>query len=159
MKSTQLMNLLKDRNMVIPMYLLKNYRKFHLELNEFIFFMYLYNQGDRFAFDPNHFSEDLDLSLEEVMNLIGILTEKKFLSVEVSKNEKGIMEEVVLLEPFYQQLKLFMMDEINQKNTEEIENSSVYEMIEKEFGRTLSSIEYEIIKAWLENHMSEDLIK
>ena len=153
------MNLLKDRNMVIPMYLLKNYRKFHLELNEFIFFMYLYNQGDRFAFDPNHFSEDLDLSLEEVMNLIGILTEKKFLSVEVSKNEKGIMEEVVLLEPFYQQLKLFMMDEINQKNTEEIENSSVYEMIEKEFGRTLSSIEYEIIKAWLENHMSEDLIK
>ena len=32
-------------------------------------------------------------------------------------------------------------------------------MIEKEFGRTLSPIEYEIIKAWLDNNISEDIIK
>ena len=31
--------------------------------------------------------------------------------------------------------------------------------IEKEFGRTLSPTEYEIIKAWLDNNISEDIIK
>ena len=43
-------------------------------------------------------------------------------------------------------------------NNSEI-NSSVFEMIESEFGRTLGPIEIEIIKAWLSNNMSEELIK
>ena len=30
-----------------------------------------------------------------------------------------------------------------------LEDSTVFEMIENEFGRTLGSIEIEIIKAWL----------
>ena len=34
-----------------------------------------------------------------------------------------------------------------------------YEIIEKEFGRTLSPMEYEIIRAWLDNDMSEELIQ
>ena len=37
--------------------------------------------------------------------------------------------------------------------------SNVFEIIEKEFGRTLSPIEYEIIKAWLDSGFSEELIK
>ena len=49
------------------------------------------------------------------------------------------------------------MDNIN--NTDDTDNSSVYEMIEKEFGRTLSPMEYEIIKEWLNNNISEELIK
>jgi DNA replication protein len=48
------------------------------------------------------------------------------------------------------------MDSINNTNND---NSSVYEMIEKEFGRTLSPMEYEIIKEWLNNNISEELIK
>ena len=36
---------------------------------------------------------------------------------------------------------------------------TIFEVIEKEFGRTLTPIEYEISKAWLENGMSEELIK
>ena len=38
-------------------------------------------------------------------------------------------------------------------------NSNIFETIEKEFGRTLSPIEYEIIRAWLEDNMSEELIR
>ena len=46
------------------------------------------------------------------------------------------------------------------KNSEHIRyNDNIFEIIEKEFGRTLSPIEYEIIKAWLDNDMSEELIK
>ena len=37
--------------------------------------------------------------------------------------------------------------------------SSIFETIEKEFGRTLSSMEVEIIKAWLDSNISEELIR
>ena len=91
------------------------------------------------------------------MNYIGLLSDKKFISVDVMKNEKGLMEEVVLLDGFYNKLSLITMDQVNQVSKSE--NSNIFEIIEKEFGRTLSPIEYEIIKAWLDNDMSEELIK
>ena len=159
MKSSKLIELVKDGNMVVPMYLLKNYKLLNLELNEFVFLMYLYNLGNRFVFDPNRFASDLNLDLEEIMNLVSCLTDKGFISVEVLKNDKGVMEELVIMDNFYNKLKLFVIDDINKTESKELENSSIYELIEKEFGRTLSSIEYEIIKAWLESNFSEELIK
>ena len=159
MKSSKLIEMFKNGNIVIPMYLLKNYKELKLELEEFVFLMYLYNRGERFPFDPNLFAESLCMDLTEVMDLTSSLTDKGFVTVEVLKNEKGFMEEVVILDNFYNKLKLFMIDEINQNEKKEIENSSIYEVIEKEFGRTLSSMEYEIIRAWLENNFSEELIR
>lgn len=119
--------------------------------------MYLYNIGDKFLFDPVKFSRDLNLDMSVVMEFISELTDKHFIRVEVLKNEKGLMEEVVLLEEFYNKLSIMMMEEIN--SVSESDNSNIFEIIEKEFGRTLSPIEYEIIKAWLDNNMSEALIK
>lgn len=157
MKNSKLIEIFKNGNIVIPIYLLKNIDKMKLELNEFIFLMYLYNLGNKFLFDPNKFSDDLNIELTDVMNYISILTDKGFIRVEVLKNEKGLMEEVVLLEDFYSKLALITMDEVNNQKQEV--DSNIFEVIEQEFGRTLSPIEYEIIKAWLENNMSEELIK
>ena len=39
-----------------------------------------------------------------------------------------------------------------------LEHSTIYDMFEKEFGRTLSPMEYEIIAAWLESNFKEELI-
>ena len=50
-----------------------------------------------------------------------------------------------------------MMDNANAVEKEI--NTNVFELVEREFGRTLSPMEYEIIKAWLDNGISEDLIK
>lgn len=157
MKNLKLIEIFKNGNIVIPIYLLKNIDKMKLELNELIFLMYLYNLGNKFLFDPNKFSDDLNIELTDVMNYISILTDKGFIRVEVLKNEKGLMEEVVLLEDFYSKLALITMDEVNNQKQEV--DSNIFEVIEQEFGRTLSPIEYEIIKAWLENNMSEELIK
>lgn len=159
MKSSKLIEIFKDGNIVIPIYLLKNYKKMKLELDEFVFLMYLYQKGNHIVFDPNRFGEDLNLELTDIMTLTGNLTDKGFLNVEVLKNEKGFMEEIVVLDAFFEKLKMYMIDEINQNESKEIENSTIYEVIEKEFGRTLSSMEYEIIRAWLEHNFSEELIK
>ena len=157
MKSSKLIEIFKQGNMVIPIYFLQHYKEFKLSMEEFVFLMYLYNLGNKFLFDPGKFSEDLNLELSEIMNFVGNLTDKHFIRVEVLKNEKGLMEEVVILDEFYNKLSLITIDEIN--STSNSEDSNIFEIIEKEFGRTLSPIEFEIIKAWLDNNMSEDLIK
>lgn len=156
MKSSKIVDIFKDGNIVIPIYILKNYKKLKIELNEFIFLMYLYNKGNKTIFDPATFGEELNIGLEEVMNNVSNLSDKKFIKVEVVKNEKGLMEEVVKLDDFYSKMALLVVDDSNNNDTSK---SNIFETIEKEFGRTLSPIEYEIIKAWLDNNISEDLIK
>ncbi|MDO5393537.1 MAG: DnaD domain protein [Mycoplasmatota bacterium] len=157
MKSSKLIEIFKQGNMVIPIYFLQHYRDFKLSMEEFIFLMYLYNMGNKFLFDPVKFSSDLNMELTEVMNYVGVLTDKHFIRVEVLKNEKGLMEEVVIMEEFYNKLSMITIDEVNKTSIND--NSNIFEIIEKEFGRTLSPIEFEIIKAWLDGGFSEELIK
>ena len=47
-----------------------------------------------------------------------------------------------------------MLDEEKKEET-----PNIYSLFEKEFGRTLSPMEYEIIGAWIENGTSEETIK
>ena len=157
MKSSKLIDIFKQGNMVIPIYFLQHYKDFNLSMEEFVFLMYLYNLGNKFLFDPNKFGEDLNLGLMEVMNYIGILTDKRLISVQVLKNEKGLMEEYVVLDDFFSKLSMITIDDVN--SSSKSDNTDIFEIIEKEFGRTLSPIEYEIIKAWLDGGFSNELIK
>ena len=157
MKSSKLIDIFKQGNMVIPIYFLQHYKDFNVNMEEFVFLMYLYNLGNKFLFDPNKFGEDLNLDLMMVMNYIGILTDKHLMSVQVLKNDKGLMEEYVVLDDFYSRLSMITIDDVN--NSSNSENTDIFEIIEKEFGRTLSPIEYEIIKAWLDGGFSTELIK
>lgn len=157
MKNSKLIDIFKQGNIVIPIYLLQHYKNLKLKLDEFVFLMYLYNLGDKCLFDPCKFSMELNIELGEVMSFVSVLTDKHLIRVEVIKNEKKVSEEVVLLEDFYSKLSLITMEEVN--NSKDNSNSNIFEIVEKEFGRTLSPIEFEIIKAWLDGNMSEELIK
>ena len=156
MKSLKIIDIFKSGNMVIPLYLLKNYKKFKLNMEQFVFLMYLYNLGDKFIFNINKFSSDLGIDVNAALEYVDALTEKGFIRVDVIKNDKGLMEEVILLDDFYDKLSFIAVDEAVNKETDE---SDIFDIIEKEFGRTLSPIEYEIIKAWLENNIDKTLIK
>lgn len=156
MKSSKLIEMYKDGNIVIPIYIFKNYKKFNIELNEFIFLMYLCSRGNNIVFDPATFSQELNLDLGEVMEIVSNLSDKNLLKVEVIKSEKKIMEEIIELDDFYNKLSLIAMDDIN--TTPATDKINIFEIIEKEFGRTLSPIEFEIIQAWIEGGISEELI-
>lgn len=158
MKSSKLIEIFKQGNMVIPLYLLQHFKDLKLKLEEFIFLMYLYNLGDNFIFDPTKFGNDLNMSLVEVMSLIEVLTDKKFIRVESKKNDKGIMEEFIIMDDFYSKLTMITIDEVN-KETNDVSKSDIFEVIQKEFGRTISPIEFEIIKAWIESGINESVIK
>lgn len=155
MKNSVLVDIFKSGNIVIPLFFIKKKKDFKLDMDEFVFLMYLYNLGDKCLFNPNKYADDLNIELASCMNYIGSLTDKGFINVEVIKNDKGLMEEVVVLEQFYNKLAISEISNDVSKDA----NSNIFELIEQEFGRTLSPIEYEIIKAWLENNISEELIK
>ena len=157
MKNSRLIDIFKNGNIVVPLYLLKNYKELNLEMDEFIFLMYLYNLGDKFLFDPNKFSNDLGIDTTSIMNYIRILTDKGLIRVEVLKNDRNVMEEIVSLASFYDKLTCLTVGEVTKES--DVVDSNIFELIEKEFGRTLNSNEYEIIKAWLDNNYSEELIK
>lgn len=156
MKGAEFVDILKQGHLVIPLYFLQHYKKLKVTLEEFVFLMYLYQLGDKSLFNPSKYEKELNIALSKVMDYISGLTDKKLIQVEVVKNDKGLMEEVVLLDGFYRKISLLMVEDHNEKNSYQ---SNIFEVIEKEFGRTLSPIEYEIIKAWLDNDMSEELIK
>ena len=156
MKGSKLIEMYKDGNIVIPIYIFKSYKKFNIELNEFIFLMYLCSKGNKILFDPATFSKDLNLELTEVMEMVSNLSDKNLLKVEVIKGEKKIMEEIITLDDFYNKLSLIAIDDIN--TTPTTDKVNVFEIIEKEFGRTLSPIEFEIIQAWIDGGISEELI-
>ncbi len=157
MKNKKVIDILKSKNIVIPLYLYKSYSKLNINLEEFIFLMYLYNQGEKIIFDPNTIEEDLGIDIKDVMSIISKLTDNKLINLEVIKNDKNIMEEYISLENFYQKISMLIIDELN--NQEEGEDSTIFQVIEEEFGRTLSPIEYEIVKAWIDSGISNELIK
>ena len=150
------LDIFKDGNIVIPLFLYKNYKSLKLELDEFIFLVFIHNKGNKCLFDPELFANNLGLELMEIMTYVSNLTDKGFIKVETNKNDKGLMEEVINIDGFYNKISLLMMEKGNKKDTND---TNIYEIIEKEFGRTLSPMEYEIIKAWLEQNISEELIK
>ena len=141
MKGTQFMDIFKQGFFVIPLYFLQQYKKLKINLEEFLFLMYLYQSGNKGPFNPAKYAEELNIDSSKVMEYIGILTDKKLIQVDVVKNDKGLMEEVVLLDGFYRKLSLLMVEDTNEK-------SANYQ----------SNI-FEIIKACLDNDISEDLIK
>ena len=156
MNSEKLLDIFKDGNIVIPRYLFKNISKFNIDLDVFVFLMYLYSYGNNIEFNPSKFSEDLNIDNKKILKYIEVLSDKKYINVEVRSNDKGIKEDILNLDGFYNKIKSFVIEEVNKKNSED---SSIFEDIEKEFGRTLSPTEYEIIKAWLDNNISEDIIR
>lgn len=154
MKNSKIVDIFKNGNIVIPLYLLRKYNDTGLKLEEFLFLMYLYNLGNKIVFDPKKFSDEINFSLDDIMTYVNNLEEKGYLKVKVSKSDKGISEEYILLDDFYDKVSLLMMDSANDKN-----DTDIYELIQKEFGRTIGTIEIEIINAWLENNIPEELIK
>ena len=119
MKQKQLVSLLENKSIVVPLLFFKEYKKLNISLDEFIFLMYL----------------------------ISSLTDKKLLLIDTFKNDKGIGEEKIDVSLFYEKVASIISDEVIKKNEEEVD-ISIFSNIEKEFGRTLNSSEIEFIKAW-----------
>ena len=85
-------NLLKDKNYIMPSYLLKNYKKIGLTSDLFVLVCYLINLDNPIVCDYKRFSNDLNIEQLEVMNMINDLTLKKMIEIDVKKNNSSKLE-------------------------------------------------------------------
>ena len=146
----QIIELLKSTNYQVKKELLFNYKSLNITDVEFIVLIYLTNQTSD-IYNPKQIGNDLKLGLNEVLEIINSLTEKGIISIELKKINNA-RTEVINLDTLYEKMAF----NLEPKNEEK--KSSIYDVFETEFGRTLSPMEYEIITGWLDSGYTEELI-
>lgn len=148
----KVINLLKD-NLFVPKILLTNYKELKIKEQDLIVLIYLINTKDN-IFDPKKISEELNIDTIKVLEAIENLNSADLLEISTNKNN-GVIEEIIDLNNLYKKLAYLV---INEEETSENSNN-IYDLFEQEFGRTLSSIEYELISGWLDSDYTEELIE
>lgn len=123
-----------------------------LSLEEFLMLTYFDNDYNSFL-NIEDVSKNLGLTLDEAYKIFNNLISKKLIIIESTKDLEGRMIERVSLDNFYDMIVEEKVEE--KKETKKVD---IYSHFESEFGRTITSIEYEIINAWLEKGYSEELI-
>lgn len=124
----------------------------NLSLEEFLMLTYFDNDYNSFL-NIEEVSKNLGLTLDEAYKIFNNLISKKLIIIESTKDLEGRMIERVSLDNFYDMIVEEKVEE--KKVTKKID---IYSHFESEFGRTITSIEYEIINAWLEKGYTEELI-
>lgn len=140
--------------LVIPKVLLMNYSKLKIDEKSLIVLIYLMNDKTN-AFNPKQISDDLNIPLPEILQIVDNLCTNDMISIELKKVNE-VREEFINLEQLYTKLAYFVVNE--DEVTESVKSSNIYDIFEQEFGRTLSPIEYELINGWLEADFKEDII-
>ena len=150
--NSKVIDLLKSKNYVVSDFLIKNYKVWNLDVDEFIILIYLMNSSNLVC-DYKLISSELGMDLELVMNKINELSIKKLLEIKVLKNSSNKLEEQISLDLLYNKVFMQIIDV-----KEEEDKSNIYSVFESELGRTLSPIEYELINGWLECNYKEEII-
>ena len=152
MSNSILEGLITEKDYTFKKLLFKLIKDFDLSLEELLLLVYFINQ-DKPVFDIKRISLITYLSSNEIMAAFSSLTGKGLVSIKTSK-EDGKITEVIDITNTYRA----MVSDIN-INIKKQATTNIYTIFEKEFGRPLSPVEYEIIKAWITSGISEELIK
>lgn len=134
----KVIKLLKTKPFYIPEILIKNYRKLNISDSELILLIYLINTTD--VFNPKQIAKDLNFKLNDVMEMFNSLIEKNIIKIDIIN--KSVREEIINLDELYNKLAFIIA------NDKTKESSNLFDIFEKEFGRTLSPMDYEIITDW-----------
>ena len=152
---TEILNkVIKEKTYNVPSFILKNYEKLNLTAEEVLVLIVLYNHYGKISYDINKLLEEINLEKYKLMQLISSLEEKKIISIDLITNSKGLKEEYISLELLYDKIVNIYLDVKEETN----ETADIYSAFEKELGRTLSPMEYEIIKGWVMDKFSDELI-
>lgn len=144
----KVVNLLKAKDAVIPRILLNNYKKLKLSEVELVILIFLINSRE---YNPKSIADFMDIKLPLLLEMISQLEEKGIIKIEL-QSINGINTEICNMDGLYEKLSLMIMKKEDKKI-----DKTIYDIFESELGRTLSSIEYELIGDWLNNNSEEIL--
>ena len=124
----------------------------NLSLEEFLMLTYFDNDYTSFL-NMDELSKNIGISTEKAYEVFTSMLTKKIIDVKTDKDIEGRLIERVSLDNFYA-----MIIEDEKKVLKEEKKTDIYKEFETEFARPITSMEYEIINAWLEHNYSEELI-
>lgn len=141
-----------NKKLVAESIFIKEALKENLSLNEFLLLLYFDNSFD-LVFDIGIIAKTLNMDENKVLEAYSSLMQKKLIKVKAEKDGYGKIIERVCLDNFYNEIN-------NDRKSIEKENSKddIFSIFEKEFGRTLSMMDCEIINAWMDKGFSEELV-
>lgn len=144
----QILNIMKNKSYQIPGFIFENYKKLKITEKELIVLIYLYNNLDT-DYNPKNICLVLNMKLEQVLEIISNLEDKNILKIDCI-DENKVRYEKVNLDLLFEKCA-YMLEPTN-------DNKDVFTKYEKELGRSLSPMEYEIITKWLEDYDEELII-
>ena len=149
----KIIKLLQEKPIVIPKILFNNYKKLNIKEEELIIIIFILNISPKIKYNPTTFVEELNIDKYKVMEIINNLMEKGLLNIDLIINSKNVKEEYLSLEPLFNKLLNLIIEK-----EEQIIDNDIFSIFEQELGRPLSPMEYEMIKEWINNKISQELI-
>lgn len=150
--------ILREKPIILPRYLFNYYVRLGITTEELIILIFVIDRGDKAEYNPEAISKALYMDKFKVMELLASLCEKKVIEVVVEKNKEGKSGEYISLDLMYQKIINIMMDKKEETPSSIFDNGDIFATFEKEFGRTISSMECQIIKSWIDDNFSHELI-
>lgn len=148
----QLRKLLNSKRIVVSDYLIKIALDNDLSLTEFLVLCYFDNSYTN-VFEIERVSNTLGLDNNKTMEAFNGLMIKGLVSLETTKDVENRLNEIVKLDGVY--------DSIIENNSMLVNNETkedIFKVFERELGRTMSSMELEIINGWLSSGTPEEII-
>lgn len=149
----KIIGLLKEKPLVIPRILINNYRKLGINDSELIVLVLFMSLDEKTIYNPEEMAKEINDDKHNIMKIVNSLITKNIVSFEVEKKNNKAFE-YISLDLLYEKLFNLLID---RKEDSKIE-ISVFDTFEKELGRTLSPMEYEQIKEWVNDGNSEEMI-
>ena len=154
MNQVKLNELIKNKTISIPLYVLRMYQEFNLNVDELILLFFLYDK-DGEVFDLNTISENLHLELAKILQNVSKIVDRGLINIITKTNEQGIKEEYIDLSPLYDKITVKLVSELNQNSDK---NINIYDVIATELDHKLTPMECETIDDWIKNNYPEELI-
>ena len=151
--------ILREKPIILPRYLFNHYVRLGITSEELIILIFVIDRGDKAEYNPEAISTSLCMDKFKVMELLGSLCEKQIIEIVVEKNKDGKSGEYISLDLMYRKVINIIMNKKEEKNSTSVfDNGDIFTTFEKEFGRTISSMECQIIKSWIDDNFSHELI-
>lgn len=113
--NNNIIKILKDKNYVVPSYILENYKNLNISLDSFVVLIYLLNLSEPILSDVNTISEKLNMNKKEAIFAIDELKTKKIINIKLEENKEKRLEENIYLTPLYEKVFMNLIEEKKKK--------------------------------------------
>lgn len=148
----QLYKVLTSKKLVVSDYLIKVSLDNNLSLTEFLVLAYFDNSFSN-TFEVELISSTLGIDVNSAMEAFNSLMMKGLVSLESVKDVENRLNEIVRLDGVYSSIVECTEVEVKNEVKEDI-----FKIFERELGRTISSMELELINGWLISGTPEEMV-